>query len=81
MTCWQGAPRQRSASRRERGDNGAIERRRATFFSRPAATADWPLERVIAELCERPNVQGLLAIGSTGRNERSEVSDIDLVVR
>lgn len=50
------------------------------FWAGRAATADWPLEQVIAMLRERRAVHGLLAIGSTGHDERNESSDIDLVI-
>lgn len=50
------------------------------FSARLAVTADWPLERVVAMLNERAAVHGLLAIGSTGSDERNGSSDIDLVI-
>ena len=50
------------------------------FSTRQAVTADRPFETVVAQLQQRPDVHGLLAIGSTGSGDRNESSDIDLVI-
>jgi predicted nucleotidyltransferase len=52
----------------------------APFPLPPSSTADLSLEQVIERLSRRSAVDGLLTIGSTGRDALTPTSDYDLVV-